>query len=226
MNNRKRYGSAQNWKKWKTNAESLDDIKMKQKYVNFYRNKNSHKGISEYKNIKYLIAGQVDSSFLEEISELTNLEYLNIETLTAESLECLTRLKKLQTLYIYGPRKITDFSVLLEIPRIQRLFIENAKHLYSLECFKEAHNLVALGVEGSMYTKQKIKSLKPLAGLKKLEAIFMASVQLEDKNLTYLASIPNLRVLECARFAPKKRFQELREAMPNLECAWCEKYEI
>lgn len=226
MNYRKRYGSAQNWKKWKHGQESLNDIKENQEYVSFYRKKNSHKGISKFKKIKYLIANQVNSSFLEEICELSNIEYLNLEVVTAESLECLENLPQLKTLYLYGPRKISDFSPLLHLPSLQNLFIENAKHLSTLDCFSEAHKLIALGVEGSMYTKQKIDSLKPLSGLKRLEAIFMASVQLRDKNLQYLASIPNLRVLDAARFAPKKKFVELRAIMPDLDCNWCENYEI
>ena len=88
------------------------------------------------------------------------------------------------------------------------------------------HNLIVLGVEGGMYTKQKIESLKPLSGLERLEALYMSSVQLEDKNLDYLSSIPNLKYFSSARFAPKPGFDSLRKNMPKLACAWCDNYNV
>lgn len=226
MNHNHKYGYAQNWNKWSDCVESVDNISENQEYVHFYRTKKSHKGISEFKNIKYLIAKQVDSDFLNEICKLKNIEYLNLEVVTANSLNLLSQLEKLNTLKIYGIRKADDFKSLIGLPSIRHLFIENAKHLHSLEAFSNAHNLVALGVEGGMYTNQKIDSLKPLEGLKNLEALFMSSVQLEDKYLGYLTSIPKLKFLDCARFAPKKRFEELKKLLPKLNCNWCDQYEI
>ena len=146
----------------------IKDIPEDHEYLSFYREKTSHKGISNYLNIKQLIAKQVNSDFLDEISKLRNLVYLNLETVTADNLRALCKLDKLTTLKICGVRKANDFSSLLEIPSLQALFIENAKHLCTLEHFSEAHLIKALGVEGSMYTKQKINSLQPLEGLKKL----------------------------------------------------------
>jgi hypothetical protein len=123
-------------------------------------------------------------------------------------------------------RKVTDFTPLLEIRALTKLFMENAKHMDNLAFLSNAHNLVALGIEGGMYTKQKIESLQPLSGLGKLEALFMTSVQLKDINLDYLSSVPNLKYLGSARFAPESSFISLRNLMPNLVCRWCEAYEV
>jgi hypothetical protein len=226
MKLRYKYGFAQDWERWPKCVQSIKDIPEDHEYLCFYREKASHKGISNYLDIKQLIAKQVNSDFLGEISKLRNLVYLNLEIVTADSLKALSKLEKLKTLKIYGVRKANDFSSLMEIPSLQNLFIENAKHLHTLEDFSEAHHIKALGVEGGMYTKQKIDSLQPLEGLKELEVLYMSSVQLKDKNLNCLASIPQLKALECARFAPKKNFEQLRRLLPDLECGWCDQYEI
>jgi hypothetical protein len=226
MNFRYKYGFAQDWNKWPECVQLIKDLPGNQEYLSFYREKKSHKGISKFQKTKKLIAKQVNSDFLEEISMLKELEYLNLEVVTAENLNVLCNLKNLKTVKIYGVRKIDDFSPLMEIPSLENLFIENAKHLHTLDIFSDAHHIKALGIEGGMYTKQKIQSLKPLEGLKALEVLFMSSVQLEDKNLNYLATIPQLKALECDRFAPKGSFQELRKLMPKLSCGWCDQYEI
>jgi hypothetical protein len=72
---------------------------------------------------------------------------------------------------------------------------------------------VALGVQGSLWKKQKVDSLKPFSKLKNLEVLFMSSVQLRDKNLDYIATNPELKYFMAARFAPKASFDSLRN--------WC-----
>ena len=65
--------------------------------------------------------------------------------------------------------------------------------------------------------------------VKRLKTIFILpapSVRLADKDLTPLANCPNLRYLQCARFAPKKRFEELKALRPDIECLWFNHYEI
>lgn len=216
----------QDYKHWPPCVTSARDISQWSSRASLYREKNSHRGISSCTHLKSLIAKQVNQDFLEEISRLNGLEYLELEVLTAGDLATVCKLPGLRTLKIDSPRKISDFSPLHKLPSLTRLFIQNAKHLSSLEAFSTAHNLISLGIEGSIYTAQKIHSLKPLAGLSSLEALFLTNVRLQDKDLSDLCGIPNLKVLECARFAPKSSFAKLRDHMPNLECHWCDDYEI
>ena len=212
---------------WPGVTLNVDNVPLDARFADLARQKNSHRGIGDRVNLQRLRAVSVNQDFLGEICRLVNLEYLDIDgALTAEDLSPLSNLTKLSMLKIYGVRKATEFDVLLKLPRLRRLFIENAKHVHSLEFLHEAHHLVSLGVEGSMWTRQKIDSLKPLSGLSGLEALFLTSVQLAHKDLACLASIPNLKVLECARFAPRKEFARLRELMPELDCHWCDQYDI
>lgn len=214
------------WMDWPGCATSVDCIDNLSSLVHFYREKNSHAGLSKLQNITHLLAKQVNQGFLEEITKLENLEYLEMETVTAEDIRQLKNLTKLRYLKISGIRKISDFTALLEIVGLRKLFIENAKQLKSVDFLANAHNLVVLGVEGGMYTKQQIFSLQPLSKLAKLEALYLSSVQLEDKNLDCLSGNPKLEYLSSARFAPKSSFVSLRKQMPNLICKWCDHYEV
>jgi len=220
------YRDIPDYESWPDCVTRVEDISSDDSRVSFYREKNSHRGISGHTHIRELIAKQVNQEFLEEICELKELEYLETEIVTAEDLKALQRLPHLKALKIDSPRNAKDFESLLELPRLEKLFIQNAKHLHSLEPLSAAHRLISLGVEGGMWTRQKIPSLKPLEGLVRLEALFLTSVQLGDKDLSCLATIPNLRLLRCSRFAPKAAFGELRQLMPQLECSWCDRYEI
>jgi hypothetical protein len=214
------------WQDFPDCTKSASDVPPNSETVFLYREKNSHRGISEAKSIKKLLAKQVDQEFLNEISKLINLEYLELEVITAENLEPLSNLKNLKTLKLDSVQKAEDFAFLENLPNLKRLFIQNAKHIKKLDFLSNLHNLIALGVEGGMYTKQKVDSVEPLKGLANLEALFMSSVQIKDKNLDYLSAIPNLGYFSCARFAPKSSFESLREKMPVLKCNWCDKYAI
>lgn len=211
---------------WPGCVTSISEIHSDTERVHLYREQKSHRGIKKLKATRELLAKQVDQDFLDEICELDSLKYLEMEVVTAPDISPLLKLPQLRYLKIYGLRNARDLSALTKITSLRKLFIENTRHLHDLEFLGSAQPLEAIGIEGSMYTKQKIYSLKPLSNLKTLQAIFLSSVQLTDKNLDYLASLPQLNFLSCARFAPKSNFESLRNLMPDLVCNWCDKYEI
>ena len=220
------YRDIQNYESWPKCVTRVAEIHFDCSCVSFFRERNSHRGISEYPHIRKLCAKQVNQEFLEEISELKELEYLEMQIVTAETLEMLQRLPYLKTLKLDSVRRASDFGALLDLPSLTKLFIQNAKHLNSLEPFSVANQLISLGIEGGMWREQKIQSLRPLGKLESLEALFLTSVRLSDNDLSCLATIPNLKVLECARLAPKTEFEKLRRLMPALHCHWCDEYEI
>ena len=212
----------QTWEEWQgqRTPTRLSDIPSGATRLYFYREDKSHRGIASHKQVTMLKARQVNQDFLGEIGQLHNLTYLEMSAVTAEDLTPLRNLAGLKTLKLEGLRKATNFEPLLELPSLTKLFIANAKHVTNLAFLAEANQVESLGVEGGMWTQQRIESLKPLSNLRSLRALFMTSVILTDKTLTYLATIPNLRILECANFAPAEQFKALRRLMPRLQCQW------
>jgi hypothetical protein len=208
-------------------VERAADIAPGATFVGLGRDKASHRGIGAHKAITTLFASAVDQDYLDEIGELEALEYLWLGwPTTARDLTPLTRLERLNFLKLDSPRNVTDFAPLTRIPSLTHLFVENAKHLDALDWLAPLNDqLVALGIEGSIWTLQKVPSLAPLAGFG-FEALCLTSVRLADKDLTPLAQCPNLRFLSCARFAPKPRFEELKALRPDIACSWFDRYEV
>jgi len=199
---------------------------LKARHVHFVRERDSHLGLSQFKNITALSANNVNQSFLEEICELKNLKSLTMKIVTAQDLGSLSKLQNLKKIHFQAAHKTHDFSFVLKMPNLKGFYIAHAKRLEDLNFLSEAHHLKRVGIEGSMVTLQKIDSLAPFSEMQSLKELYLRSVQLRDKDLTYLAQCPNLKKLECARFAPKKSFQALRVLMPKLKCKWCDKYEL
>ncbi|QPQ55153.1 hypothetical protein IC614_00570 [Allosphingosinicella flava] len=198
-----------------------DEIASCAEVAGLSRSKTSYRGIGECRTIRYLVARSVDQPFLEEICTLKQLERLDLNgPVTAANIDCLGNLTRLRHLRIDSARNVTDFSPLLLMPALKRLFIENAKHISTLAWLNDAHQLEALGVEGSMWIPLTLHSLKPIAGLRSLQGLFLTSVRLQDKDLSSLATLSRLKLLQCARFAPQAEFERLHQAKPDLECTW------
>ena len=163
----------------------------------------------------------MDQDYLDEIAELDGLERLELEwPVTASDLSPLRRLTRLRFLSIDSPRNVTDFTPLLELASLRSLLVENAKHLSDADWLADAHHLEVIGLEGSMWTRQQVESLRPFGGLRSLRGLLLTSVRLRDKDLTPIADCPRLELLSCARFAPRARFEELHRRRPVLQCDW------
>lgn len=183
--------------------------------------KQSHRGLSSKRHIRELVVSHADQACIEEIGCLSNLERLELSyPVTASDLSPLLALQSLEHLDIDSPRKISDFSPLLKLPALRKLMIENAKLLTDIEWLNAAHELEVIGIEGGMDSPAKIPSLRPLAGLRSLQAFLATSTRLGDKDLMPLAECSNLRFLGIARVAPQSEFQRLMKARPDIHCSW------
>lgn len=222
LNDRFRGHLDRDWQEWSTFAtERAVDVPLDAERALLHRTKASHRGIGERQRLRHLIAGAADQSYLDEICTIGSLERLELEhPVTAAHLDGLRCLTKLRHLSIDSPRHVTDFTHLLELPALRTLLITNAKHLTDLEWLADAHHLEVLGIEGSMWTAQRIPTLRPLAGLLGLRAFFATSTKLGDGDLSPLVECPNLELLGCARFAPREQFERLQARKPDLVCSW------
>lgn len=185
------------------------------------REKNSHRGISEKTSLRTFVADAVNQPFLEEISHLENLQHLEMDwPTTAQDLSPLTALRQLKVLKIKSPRTVVDFTPLLQLPALEVLFIENAKHMTTLDWLKPlSAQLVVLGIEGSMWTNQRIPSLTPLTGFL-VEALFLTSTRIADGSLKPLQTMPNLKFIGTAKNASRAEFTALHAARPDVVCDW------
>lgn len=216
------------WPEWEAGPLlSAADIPDDARRAILNREGTSHRGIAGKTALRALEAGGVNDRFLEEIAALTELRFLYLAyPVTATSLAPLLKLRRLRSLALTAVRKADDFARLLELPELEILWISEAKHLTSLDFLKDAHHLRIIGVEGGLWKMQTLPGLAPLAGLRGLEELHLASVRLEDTDLLPLAACPKLKSLHCARFAPKKAFDALKAARPDMACTWFDQYDL
>lgn len=181
----------------------------------------SHTGISRRPNLRLLEAQAVNQAFLDELATLHQLEYLALEApVTAANLDPLSNLTGLRILKITSPREVRDFSPILALPNLERLFIENAKHMSDLNWLRPlSGRLRVLGIEGGMYTAQRIPTLRPLEEFA-LDALFLTNTVLGDKSFAPLHGMTGLIFLGTSRNAPRTEFEALHEALPQLYCDW------
>lgn len=210
------------WAEWNAFATSdADELAFDAECAWLSRVKSSHRGIADRQALKHLVAGAADQAYLDEICTINALERLDLEyPVTARRLDGLRALKRLRHLSIDSPRHVTDFTPLLDLPSLKTLLITNAKHMVDISWLAGADHLEVLGVEGSMWTVQKIPTLKPLAGLRSMRAFLAVSTRLADHDLSPLAECPRLEFLGCARLAPRDEFERLHDMKPDLICTW------
>ena len=193
--------------------------------LNFWRAKASYKGISDISSVVDLTATSVDDGFFEEICEMKQLDRLVIDTLKVSDISKILNLRNLRYLQLVKVKPTKSLEAITELPKLKKLWFDESKEVTDYSFLSGARQVVALGVEGDLWTKQKVDTLKPFSNLTSLEALFLSSVQLKDKNLDYIAKNPRLKYLWCSRFAPKTSFDSLRRLMPDLECQWCDNFE-
>lgn len=224
LNDRFRGHNDRNWQEWQArhfyaDAQAIPDSA--ERVWLGREDKLSYRGLSEKRNVRHLIVGNVNQGCLDEVGRLEGLERLELEyPVVAENLAPLLALNALRFLSIDSPRKIADFSPLLELRSLRTLIITNPKTMPDLEWLKSADHLEVIGIEGGMWSNATIPSLAPLAGLRSLQAFLGASTRLIDKSLMPLADCPKLRFVGIAKVAPRSEFERLHEARPDIYCSW------
>ena len=225
INRRFDYKVELNWNMTPPHMNTLAGVALETKELRFRREKNSHRGISRLTQLRSLIAFQVNQEFLEEICELPLLELLYVDQLSAADAQCLGRCQNLRHLILKGGTKISSLAWLHLLPPLDSLMLENFKRVTDLSIIGTLTSLRALGLEGSMWTTQRVDSFRPIAELSNLEALFLANCRPARDGLEPLHLIPQLRYLEIAAFFPDADFLKLHSALPDLECDWFQQIE-
>jgi hypothetical protein len=164
----------------------------------------------------------VNQEFLEELVDISTIEQLYIEGITATDLTPLHGLKRLRRLVLIGGTKIQSVNWVAGLPPLEALAIENFKRVNDLDPLGALTSLSALGVEGSIWTRMRVASLAPLAGLHGLRSLFLTNLTASDRGLRHLHSLARLEVLQIGALFPDEEFVRLRHALPRLRCDWFE----
>lgn len=147
--------------------------------------------------VPYLEGLFIKWSGIKDISSLQNatgLQHLHLGSSSqVESIEILGSLIGLATLNLQQLNKISDFSILANLTALE-----------------------GLGIDGGMWTAQKIDTLKPLTKLRNLKYLTLIHTRLKEKTFDPLLELTNLVRFESSWNYPETEFDKLK-ALPNLK---------
>lgn len=180
--------------------------------------------LPSYKNLKALWCFQINEKKLRSISECTSLESLYMENIKTANLGYLKQLTNLRLLTVESCSKVTSFEVLGELQSLSGLAIIHFSNVHNLDPLTELGSLRALAVAGSMWTRMKVESFRPLDGLKNLELLHLTNIKASDESLRPLGGLRNLKYLDIANFYPMSEFAWLSQQLKTTECTWFRPY--
>lgn len=179
--------------------------------------------LERLKKLKALWCFDISDRDLELISDSNSIESLYIENVKTEKLEALKKISNLKVLSLETCSKTKSLEALRGLNLIG-LAITHFKNVHDLAPLAELKSLKALAVAGSMYTKMKVKSFKPLEELKQLEFLHLTNIKSDDESLKPLSMLSNLRQLDIANFYKTSEFAWLSQKLPSTQCTWFKPY--
>jgi len=179
--------------------------------------------LESLKQLKALWCFDINEKDLQYISACNSLESLFVENIKTEKLEIFKKLNHLRVLSLETCPKVTSLEALREL-NLTGLAITHFKNVHDLAPLAGLVSLRALAVAGSMYTRMKVKSFKPLAELKELEFLHLTNIKADDESLKPLSALSNLSQLDIANFYQSSEFAWLSKKLPSTNCTWFKPY--
>jgi hypothetical protein len=176
--------------------------------------------IDRFTRLKALWCFDINSESLGYICSCPALEHLYIDTFKSDGISCIRRLDFLKVLSIDSCSKVDSLGEFGTLHGLQGLAIINFRNVHEIDPLSQLVDLQQLAVAGSMWTRMKIESLKPLAALRNLKYLHLTNVKAADESLRPLAELHRLEVLEIANFYPMEEVAWLSGRLRNTECSW------
>lgn len=177
-----------------------------------------------YSALKALWCFDIGGKALDSICACSSLESLYIDNIKTDELGALNRLPRLNILSLDTCSKVSSLAELGQLRLVQGLAITHFKNVHDLGPLSGLGGLRALGISGSMWTRMRVATLKPLGELKGLEFLHLTNIKAEDESLRSLEALTSLRKLDLANFYPMREFARLSQRLRSTECTWFRPY--
>ena len=148
--------------------------------------------LSEAKNLRSAWVNYYHKEDFQELSSLEKMDTLDLTSSKIKSLDGCQQIKKLQCLYLYYNRSLSDISALEGVKdSLKALRIESCAKIKDFSVLEKLENLELLDLSGS----NEIPSLSFIRKLKNLK-VFVFSVNVLDGDIT---SCKDLSYAACVR---------------------------
>lgn len=199
--------------------------------ISSYRqNKNIEQWCKELPNledVRYLwFVSRVNQKVFDATCQMPNLEGMFIKWSGVKNIDNLRSLKKLHHLHLGSSSQVENIDVIGELDSLITLDLQQLNQISNFSIVSKLTSLEGLGIDGSIWTAQKIDTLKPLANLCNLKYLTLINTRLKDKSFD-----PILNLIELVRFEsswnyPEAEFEKLK-LLPklkygNVETSWRE----
>jgi len=199
--------------------------------VGSYRqNKNIDRWCNELPNleeVKYLwFVSRVNQKMFDAACKVPNLEGMFVKWSGIKNIESLRIPKNLHHLHLGSSSQVESIEVLGELESLLTLDLQQLNKISDFSIISKLASLEGLGIDGSIWTAQKIDTLKPLAKLRNLKYLTLINTRLKDKSFGPLLNLTELVRLESSWNYPEAEFEKLK-ALPklkygNVETSWKE----
>ena len=179
------------------------------------------------KEVKYLwFASRVNQKMFDAACRVPNLERLYIKWSGIKNIDGLQNAKKLCHLWLGSSSQVESIDVLEEMDSLITLELQQLNRISDFSVLSKLTNLEGLGIDGSIWTAQKIDTLKPLANLRNLKYLTLINTRLKDKSFDPILNLTELVRFESSWNYPEAEFEKLK-ALPklkygNIETSWKE----
>ncbi|MDG1807500.1 MAG: hypothetical protein P8J91_10305 [Pirellulaceae bacterium] len=161
------------------------------------------------------VAPKVSQRLFDAIGVMPNLVGLHIEHSSIKTIVS-NSFSNLRFLHLGSSPGLLDLEGLAQCTSLEWLETENLKRITDFSLLSRLTSLVGLGINGGMWTTQRIDSLAPLEALQQLRFLSITNARVTDQSLRSLHNLEHLQTLQRALWWPDSEIRDLLEANPRL----------
>ena len=180
--------------------------------------------LEEVKNLWFV--SRVNQKMFDAACQVPNLEGLFVKWSGIKNIKSLSTTKRLRHLHLGSSSQVESIEVLSELDSLVTLDLQQLNRISDFSILAKLTSLEGLGIDGSIWTTQKIDTLKPLGKLRNLKYLTLINTRLKDKSFDPILNLTDLVRFESSWNYPETEFEKLK-ALPklkygNIETSWKE----
>ena len=168
-------------------------------------------------DLKYLwFNSKVNQKMFDAACKVSNLEGLYIKWSGIKDLSALRNANHLTHLHIGSSSQIESIEVLGGVQNLITLDLEQLNKISDFSVLGKMTQLEGLGIDGSMWTAQKIDTLEPIGQLENLRYFTATNTKIKTNSFEPLLKLRKLVRFDSSWNYPEREFEKLK-SLPNLK---------
>lgn len=168
--------------------------------------------LPELSKVKYIwFISKVNQKTFDAVCEMPNIEGIWIKWSGIKNIDKIVKIKSLKHFHLGSSSQIESISCLAEMNSLITLELEQIKKINEFEPISKCLKLEGLAIEGSMWTAQEIKNLKPIEKLKKLKYLSLMNTKVLDASLKPILKLKELKRFDSSLNLPSQEITNLKK---------------